>query len=417
MAPVGKRWNRRLVLAFATAAAASALVIMSIAAPGLRAPGRGHGRVPSVASAWRLVGDISSSWRIQPGVGFQPGFSLTCPTTSTCYADDILWGSPGAEADVEVTNDGGSTWQRLVLPVTLSDTSRLVCVNADTCALLGIDDSGKATLLETTDGGQSWAALPGPGGLTSALGVADLSCATASSCVVVSSDPAGQTGAAAAYATADRGSTWTESELPSDFVPGALQCASPSTCVTVGFRQSPNGSPTAPPGVALFTSDAGSTWTTSSLPPTPGAITRLTCASPSDCMASFFAKPGSSTVLVSSDAGKSWTQAESSPHAFVAGLSCPTASECWASGMQLPNGSGQPVQVMKSGGIVSSTPDGGDAWRDAELPGGIGAVVDISCPTVTSCYAVALTGPSHGTGPPHGQSPRPLTAVLLAYKS
>jgi hypothetical protein len=46
--------------------------------------------------------------------------------------------------------------------------------------------------------------------------------------------------------------------------------------------------------------------------------------------------------------------------------------------------------VLNSGGIISSTTDGGATWRDALLPAGTGATVDISCPAVTSCYALAV---------------------------
>jgi hypothetical protein len=428
----GGRSARRRVVALASVAAAVALLVALIAALGLRAPDRAnqavasnsrqHGSLPGAAPGWRLVSDISLSWRVQPGVSFQPGFSLTCPSTSTCYADDIEGvGTPGVEAGVEVTHDGGDTWQRSVLPVELSDATRLVCVNAETCAVLGIDSSGSATLLKTSDGGQSWTPSRGPSELTSTSGVAELSCMTTASCVVVASDPSGQTGAAAAYSTDNGASTWTESDLPSDFVPGALQCVSLSTCVTVGFRQSPEGSPASPPGVALYSSNGGLTWTTSSLPPTPGVLTRLTCADASDCTASFFNKPSTRSVLVSGDGGRSWTEAKSSPRAFITGLSCPTASECWASGIPLPSGSRQPVPVLKGEGIISSTANGGDTWQNTEVPGRIGAVVDISCPTQARCYAIGIKQPPRASYTVNSTTPaapsRPLIAVLLAYGS
>jgi photosystem II stability/assembly factor-like uncharacterized protein len=397
------------------AASVVAAVVLLVVSPGSPSPVRGHAGVAPAAPRWRLVADVSPSWTVQPGSGLELAFALTCPTAGTCYADDFRGGSPG----IEVTTDGGDTWQRRVLPVAWSKPPRLVCISADTCALLGIDGSGRATFVETTDAGQSWTASSGPGGLTSASGVAELSCVTSASCVAVASDPKGQTGAAA-YATHDGGTTWTESNLPPDFLPGALQCTSSSSCVTVGFRQPPNGSQVSPTGVALFTSDAGSTWTTSSLPPTRAELTRLTCVA-SDCIASFFEAGSASTVLVSSDAGKSWTPAGSPPDALITGLSCPAGSHCWASGIQLPTDSGQPTPLVKDGGIISSTPDGGTTWRDAPLPARTGPVVDISCPATTSCYALAVheqPAPATGSGPAQGAQRSPtLTVVLLAYGS
>jgi hypothetical protein len=408
------RQSRGVRLGRGMAAASVVAVVLLVAfvvSPGSHAPVRGHGGVATAAPAWRLVSDVSPSWTVKPGSGLELAFALTCPTAGTCYADDFKGGSPG----VEVTTDGGDTWQRRVLPVAFSRPTRLVCMSADTCALLGIDGSGHATFVETTDAGHSWTTSPGPSRLTSASGVTELSCTTAASCVAIASDPAGQTGAAA-YATRNAGTTWTESHLPQDFVPSALQCTSSSSCVTVGFRQPPVGSETSTTGVALFTSDAGATWTASSLPPTAAALTRLACVG-SDCIASFLAKPDSananlhpaSTVLVSADAGASWTPTVSAPGAFVSGLSCPAGSQCWASGIGIlpPSPSGQPAPVLNSGGIISSTTDGGATWREALLPAGTGAVVDISCPAVTSCYALAV----------HEQ-PAPATTgtiVLLAY--
>ena len=109
-----------------------------------------------------------------------------------------------------------------------------------------------------------------------------------------SSDPSGASAAAEAYTTDDGGDTWSESTLPPDFVPGALQCVLASTCVATGFFQSPDGSKTATAGTVLYSTDSGVTWTTVSLPTasltTLGALTRLSCADASDCMASLFGR-------------------------------------------------------------------------------------------------------------------------------
>lgn len=421
-----RRWakNRRLVLAVVSSAAVLLLLAALLAAPGQRTPGRrapgrtsqpaGHPRSARVARPWRLVGDISTSWRMQPSRGFQVGLFLTCPTASTCYANNEF-GSPTAAAQVEVTYDGGGTWQQLDLPVTLSDATRLVCVNGETCAVLGIDTSGAATFLETTDGGKTWATSRGPNELTSPASVADLSCWSATSCVVIASDPSGETGAAAAYSTVDGGDKWTWSPLPQNFVPAALQCVGPSVCATVGFLQSPEGTPSAPPAVAFSSSDGGLTWTKAPLPPTSAALTQLSCPTVSDCVATFFDKPGSAqTVLISHDGGRSWNQTGSSPQAYISGLSCPSASDCWASGTLPLTGPPTPVPILGSRGAISSTTDGGSTWQSAQLPSGTGPIVDVSCPTVSNCYAIALQHPRPWTAPSAPSDHGPFTAVLLA---
>jgi photosystem II stability/assembly factor-like uncharacterized protein len=378
---------------------------------------RGHVSPPRTAPGWRLVADINPAWRAVQAAGFEAGFSLVCPSTSTCYAENLP--ASGMQAEVEVTNDGGNTWKPSELPVTLSSPTRLACVDADTCAILGNDGAGNATFLETTDGGQSWTASPGPSDLTSLAGLTELSCTTAASCVALSFDPSGASGAAEAYTTDDGGDTWSESTLPPDFVPGALQCVLASTCVATGFFQSPDGSKTAPAGTVLYSTDSGVTWATASLPTasltTLGAFTRLSCADSSDCMASFFGKGSAARrdVLVSSDGGESWSQPEASGLGddFISGVSCPTALQCWASGIALPDESGASGRVLAREGMISSTSDGGETWQNAQLPAGVGPVADISCPTAVNCYALAFAPPAAGG------TARPLTSVLLAYGS
>ncbi len=162
------------------------------------------------------------------GLGYEPGLFLACPTTTTCYAN-LQQGVPGTYSEIEVTHDGGDTWQPSNLPVTLTGATRLACVDVDTCATLGTDAAGNAIFLETSDGGATWTSVAGPGQLTSSTGDTVLACTSAESCVALASDPAGQTGAALAFVTDDGGATWTDSNLPSDFVPGAIQCVSTAT--------------------------------------------------------------------------------------------------------------------------------------------------------------------------------------------
>lgn len=382
----------------------------------------GHSRQPGSRTAvgpvavpkWRLVGDITSSWRTLK-LGYEPGLFLACPSTTTCYADNLQEGVPGTYGEIEVTRDSGETWQRSNLPFTLSGATPLACVDADTCATLGIDASGRATFVETTDGGARWASVAGPSQLTSSIGVTALDCTTAESCVAISSDPAGQSGTAVAVVTDDAGTTWTDSNLPPDFVPGGLQCVSDGSCIATGFYQSPGGSSTTPPGTVLYSSDDGATWATATAPSDLGPLSSISCADSADCVASFFGDDGSaSEVLISTDGGRSWSQASASglPAEGITGLSCPTASDCWAAGIaDAPGGSaGSGTVATRLGlgaqGLVASTADGGQTWQSQQLPQGVLAVLGIACPSSTNCYAIAVERPSTGSRASY---------VLLAY--
>jgi photosystem II stability/assembly factor-like uncharacterized protein len=418
ISPARRTDPRRLIIALASSAVAAALLIAAVTAPGLRTLDRNHragatyGRqragLQGGTPAWHLVGYISPSWRTQPSVGLQPGLSLTCPDATTCYLVDFPAYPLATGPGVEVTDDGGGTWRQLALPLTLSVVSPVACSDAETCALLGDDSAGNAVFLETTDGGQSWAATAGPPGLTSQEQLVELSCVSRASCVAVAwwrPEHAGGPGEAAiAYSTNDSGSTWATTNLPQDFVPLALKCAGSSMCVAVGSLDSPNGSP----GMALYSADGGSTWNTASLPPAAGQLTGLSCANASDCLASFFAPASNSKIgmtsslLVTADGGQSWTPAPSPPQQFITGLSCPSALQCWASGLGRSHGSGQPVRIE---GAISFTSNGGSTWQQSQLPEGTGPVLDISCPAASNCYAIAR----------ENARSEPVRLALLAY--
>ena len=90
-------------------------------------------------------------------------------------------------------------------------------------------------------------------------------------------------------------------------------------------------------------------------------------------------------------------------------VSCPTDAQCWASGISHAATSGSNAIVVNlehTEGMIASSADGGQTWRSAPLPQGVLAVVDISCPSDTNCYALALQRQSQAG-----------TWVLLAYRS
>jgi hypothetical protein len=224
-----------------------------------------------------------------------------------------------------------------------------------------------------------------------------------------------------AFVTNDGGATWTDSSLPTDFVPTGLQCVSAELCVASGFTQSPDGSSTTVPGTMLYSSDDGATWAAASVPPGIGPLGRVSCADPTDCVASFFGDDGSSSeIIASTDGGQSWSEAAASglPAALITGLSCPTAGACWAAGMVRAGSGGSDgsremadIDVTLgpgAAGIVESSSDSGQTWQSQQLPQGVLMVLDITCPSDTSCYALAIQTASPGS---------PASFVLLANGS
>ena len=92
-------------------------------------------------------------------------------------------------------------------------------------------------------------------------------------------------------------------------------------------------------------------------------------------------------------------------------LSCPDGADCWVGGVNSGPSSGKSaIDLGTTPAVVASTSDGGATWQDAQLPQGVGAIVDISCPSESSCYALAVQEVNRGSN-----APQPF--VLLAYEN
>lgn len=421
--------SRRVAIASALSVAALALVVALVAtlaaqpSRGPQGPVARTGNPPGAAPAWRLVSDVSPSWRAVPSSGDVPGepkgLNFSCPTATTCYAADFSSKGPGTASEVEVTDDSGATWRALTLPVSLLRPPALACVDADTCAILGIDESGDSTFLETTDGGQSWSSHAGPNGIAARNEPMQLACTTTTSCLVVAAGPNAKVNpgsavafvGAASFMTSDGGDTWSTSSLPIGFIPSALQCTSAANCVTSGSI-SLGGAPMPSQAAILHTTDDGTSWAAAALPSqletqSTFAPSTLSCADSGNCLAIFSDVDGSSNeVLSSTDGGGTWaaTNATGLPDVGVS-LSCPSSADCWVGGVVGSSGASA-SDLGTTSGVVASTSDGGATWQESPLPQGIGVIVDISCPSESSCYALGLQQVNGG-------GPQPF--VLLAY--
>jgi hypothetical protein len=389
--------------------AAAVVLLTGLAAFSLRQqPGGNQGR-------WKLVGDISSaSWQDVSPLGLAASFSLTCPSTSTCYAD-VPASKPGAFDAIQVTEDGGISWQTAGLPSTISRGSEISCWSSDSCTQVGLDSSGDAVVVTTSDGGANWTAAPGPSGLSASFGEIDLSCTGAGACVAVASDPADPTASSLAFVSTDGGSDWSQSSLAPNFAAGSLRCVPVSQCVLVGHSLSVDSQTGLTSGLAFYSADGGSVWQAASLPAGLGQMSSLSCDS-AGCLAGALKGNGQASGLATSaDGGRSWSEATESglPSALVMGLACPSSTGCWATGLSgasiSSDGSGLPVINIGSSaaGVVASSSDGGQSWQQGHLPSGVVLVADPSCPSSSTCYALGVLGAA-----PSG----PISFALLSYQ-
>lgn len=417
--------RRRLLITTASALGTVALIVVVIVALGVTTAGTGHPSrgATKTLGTWELVSDVSPSWRALPNSAYEPtvglpGIDLTCPTTSTCYAVDFGAAGFGGPNQIVATHDGGTTWNPVTLPVTLAGPGKpsLTCVDATTCAILGVNPSGDPTFLETTDGGQTWMTKAGPSGLTSSFSTR-ITCVSATNCVVISGggtvprSPATSIEAnPQSFTTGDGGTTWSQASLPAGFLPQSLECTSVENCVAGGmsFGATPNSG-----GNFVYTTDGGSSWSPSSMSSGAGSFgpfSSLSCQSGGSCLTASFDFSDSSPVLNSSDdGGATWTATTATglPQGVVMGLSCPSAGVCWATGVTTTTAMTSAVSLDNSG-FAAVTTDGGSTWQDAQLPSSVAAIVAVSCPSASSCFALGVPQVNNSDN-----APQPL--VFLAY--
>ena len=154
------RRRRQVALGPLAASLAAVAVVLAVVLPTVN-----H---TATTPRWALVGDVSPSWHETLSQGLTQSFSLTCPSTTTCYV-------PGPSG-VEVTRDAGKTWAvGSGVPTALAyPWSPVTCISASTCAVLAWGSSNGRPLftttplfMETADAGKTWVTRPAPSRLSS----------------------------------------------------------------------------------------------------------------------------------------------------------------------------------------------------------------------------------------------------------
>jgi photosystem II stability/assembly factor-like uncharacterized protein len=394
---VPRRW-----LVFVGAVVVSVcLLVAGLVIAGL--PGQG------TAPGWELISTLNPAWEAVPGsLSLQVGFSLTCTGATTCFAS-------GPNQAVYITRDTGHIWHQVALPG--QPISGVQCASPNNCSVLTFRESAPPKsdwswfMSETSDGGRTWSSTRAPSainvavlmpslatGVPSRFGWASVSCATMASCVIVAESVRSPVPSAALFTT-DAGRTWAVANLPHRFVPSQIQCFARGQCLSTGFDS------TTQTIAVAFSANGGSTWSAARVPDLSGAILSVSCSSLSYCMAvpiSFTAAPTTSSVLVSTDGGHSWSL-QAGPALPAGGtlwkLSCPVRANCWAMGDNWP------VQVAFGGGpdgaFAAATTDTRGPWRSATLPPAVQGTEAVSCPSIGTCFALAWT----------------TTLVLLEYRT
>jgi hypothetical protein len=260
---------------------------------------------------------------------------------------------------------------------------------------VGYTTLGSGAVAASTDGGASWRIEPLPTG-ESNLTVTSVSCPSAATCwavgysTVINGYTNPETGVI--LATADGGSVWKAETVPTGvWSLYGVSCPTVTGCIAVGETASGQSD-------AVATTDGGSTWTSQafSLPDTANYLQAVSCSTSADCWAVGVNTSEGAVIVATTDGGSHW-KLEPPPHGIsglsgLSGVSCPTSKDCWAVGYQVvaPNGVPEIVEV------VAATTDGGARWSFQTLPSGEGYLFSVSCPTTTDCDASGMGSEGNG---------------------
>jgi photosystem II stability/assembly factor-like uncharacterized protein len=256
------------------------------------------------------------------------------------------------------STDGGGTWTIQNVRPTGSNLglADISCVDANTCMAVGFDGGSDASVLRTVDGWATWITTRQSYGPSTRLH--GVSCADAQTCAAVGTvftrkptpeDPTAYT--ALNLRTTDGGATWTQQPVGSTTWLESVSCTDTNTCTVVGgyWRSTFQ---TVGDGYILRTTDGGTTWTTQYTDLHRGRVTAVSCAG-STCVALQGFSQGSATgkILWTTDGGNSWSvsgefQPTKNPSLFR--VSCGDPDACTAAG----------------NGIIMRTADSGATWNE-----------------------------------------------------
>jgi photosystem II stability/assembly factor-like uncharacterized protein len=194
--------------------------------------------------------------------------------------------------------------------------------------------------------------------------------------------------AGAVLATADGGSVWVRRPLPRGIrfsgyfedsparLSGALSCAGSLRCVVLGWQGCGKRSHMA----ILLTTTGGKTWAVINGRSLGSGMYGLSCPSASTCFAAG-SQGASGAVITTTDGGRQWARLRLPRGTGVLNaIWCPSAARCTAVGAD-------GADHVNASAFAVSTSSGGRAWTRGILPQHVPALIAVSCPPSPTCYA------------------------------
>ena len=343
----------------------------------------------SQTGTWKLADDVLSGTWHQFDSGPPPG-TLSCPTSTRCYAmsghyDSPVAGAPMLSESLYVSVNGGATWGARPMPRGFASTSPVSCGGSTMCAAGGTD-GGDNVLATTSDGGKTWTIDPLPSG----VGHLDtLSCASANFCAGLAADSeVVQIGGTDAtfLSTTNLGKSFSNTPIVEGDSMESLVCTSNVDCAAIGWNDA-EGPNDLGAGVAVVTTDGGQTWMPSVLPLGLGvdSNSQVSCSDELHCsMLGQVVIPEQDLTECPANASVP-PPGEQSAKVQVFAQAEAQAAMSEKQTFQCP-GSGSSSFVVEA---IASTQDGGASWSLDSLPSNLPQPYfsDLSCPTADECWA------------------------------
>lgn len=285
---------------------------------------------------------------------------VSCPSTTVCFAV-----SAGA---VIGTTNGGTIWSEQTT-ITGQSFAAISCPSTTVCFAVGV-----SAIYATTDGGAHWNDQTPAG----TWAFSSVSCPSPTVCFAVGgSTSSGSGGGSTVFDTADGGAHWNQQSSTIAASLTGVSCPSTTTCFAVSLASGQSSS-------SIFaTTDGGATpWQVITPSGTQDNLFKVSCASATTC----FAITGN-TVMTTTNGGTGWFPSFVLGNTTFNSIDCPSTSSCYAvAGTN--RGLGEST--------IYGTTDGGAIWN-ALVPASTGSGPDpgyrqVSCPTTTTCFAVAMDG-------------------------
>jgi hypothetical protein len=371
---------------------------------------------PLLSESLYVSTDAGVTWSaFQLPQGFAPTSPLACGGTSVCAAG----GTDNGHSVLVTTTDGGHSFAVANLPANVGHLDTLSCPSATFCAGLAASSeylqigTTSATFLSTSDGGKSFSDAP----IVAGNSMDSLTCSSSRQCTAVGwSNRQGPNDLTAGVAarTTDGGRTWQSGTLPVGFgisYLSPLSCADALHCSVAGLI----GITVKNPPQCASLPQHGATGTATPVGAQSPAVRAIAQAESEIATAAAlkaaaspnagFSCNGDGQTLVSdiastTDGGASWTPdplPAGVPQPMLDGLSCPTDTQCWASGSDAVP---RQVGTSDNGGspVLLGTNDGGSTWSPVtfSVPSGASNFLSqaylsmgwIDCPAAGDCVAL-----------------------------